>query len=118
MDDFLKNSLFLFFRRVCGLSSRETQVAFLVVEGHTNKEIGQKLCVAEKTIKFHVTNIYRKSGIKTRVKFSTAALKHAYFSFRRPPVKIGMQMGRAIERKLPENIGESACNLPIGKGVI
>ncbi len=49
-----------------GLSRRESEVASLVAEGLANKQIADKLFVTEKTVKFHLTNIYRKMKLKSR----------------------------------------------------
>lgn len=48
------------------LSRRETEVLEQVARGITNKEVANVLFVTEKTIKFHLTNIYRKCGWKSR----------------------------------------------------
>lgn len=48
------------------LSVREIEVVKLVVTGITNKEVAGQLFVTEKTIKFHMTNIYKKMGVKSR----------------------------------------------------
>lgn len=48
------------------LTLREVEVFDLVITGLTNKEIATKLFVEEKTIKFHMTNILKKRGAKTR----------------------------------------------------
>lgn len=50
------------------LSDREIDVVNLMVKGHTNREIGEKLFVSEKTIKFHNTNIFKKFGVLNRTK--------------------------------------------------
>jgi len=49
-----------------GLSYREAEVAAAIVTGRTNKEVASKLFVTEKTVKFHLTNIYRKLWVKSR----------------------------------------------------
>jgi len=60
------------------LSDRELEVVDTIAKGVSNKEAADKLCVTEKTIKFHLTNIYRKMGVKSRgqlivkVNFNTA----------------------------------------------
>ena len=48
------------------LSNREIEVMEQVAKGLTNKESAINLFVAEKTIKFHMTNIFRKLGFKHR----------------------------------------------------
>jgi DNA-binding NarL/FixJ family response regulator len=48
------------------LTRRERQVARLLRSGRTNKEIGQKLGIAESTVECHLTSIYRKLGVQSR----------------------------------------------------
>ncbi len=48
------------------LNSREKEVCALVVQGLSNQEIGKKLFITEKTVKFHLTNIYEKLELKSR----------------------------------------------------
>jgi DNA-binding NarL/FixJ family response regulator len=43
-----------------GLSNRESEVAELVTKGMSNKEVANQLFVTEKTVKFHLTNIYKR----------------------------------------------------------
>lgn len=50
-----------------GLTSREAEVLGLVAAGHTNRQIGERLFVSEKTASVHVSNILRKLGVTSRV---------------------------------------------------
>ena len=52
-----------------GLSNREAEVAELVTKGLSNKEVANQLFVTEKTVKFHLTNIYKKMNVKSRAQF-------------------------------------------------
>lgn len=49
-----------------GLSKRESEVVIFVVQGLTNKQVADHLCVAEKTVKFHLTNVYKRMKISCR----------------------------------------------------
>jgi DNA-binding CsgD family transcriptional regulator len=49
-----------------GLTRREVEVAELVRSGLSNREVANKLFVTEKTVKYHVTNIYKKIKVKSR----------------------------------------------------
>lgn len=49
------------------LSNREVEVILEVTNGHSNKLISDKLFVTEKTVKFHLTNIYKKLNVKSRL---------------------------------------------------
>jgi non-specific serine/threonine protein kinase len=48
------------------LTPRERQVAVLVRQGRTNRQIGRQLGIAEKTAEVHVHNIIRKLGASSR----------------------------------------------------
>ena len=48
------------------LTARERDVMRLLAEGHSNLEIAQKLFLSEKTIRNHISNIYRKLQITSR----------------------------------------------------
>jgi DNA-binding NarL/FixJ family response regulator len=57
------------------LSSRETEVVRLIAAGNANREIGCKLCIAEETVKSHVTNILAKLHSNDRTHAVITALK-------------------------------------------
>ena len=57
-----------------GLSERELVILTALADGMSNKQISQRLWVAEQTVKFHLTNTYRKLGVRTR----TEAVNVAY----------------------------------------
>lgn len=50
----------------CALSPRERVVLDALLEAKSNKEIASKLSSNERAIKFHVSNIMHKMGLKTR----------------------------------------------------
>ena len=60
--------------RAAGLTEREVAILKAVARGLSNQAIGQELWVTEQTVKFHLTNIYRKLGVANR----TEAARHAY----------------------------------------
>ncbi len=62
-----------------GLSSREAEVAELVTKGLSNKEVANQLFVTEKTVKFHLTNIYKKMNVKSRAQLIVWCLPHIGF---------------------------------------
>lgn len=49
------------------LTTREIEILRLVLAGQTNKAIAAKICITEKTVEFHLTNIYTKIGMRTRM---------------------------------------------------
>lgn len=62
-----------------GLSNREAEVAELVSRGLSNKEVANQLFVTEKTVKFHLTNIYKKMNVKSRAQLIVWCLPHLGF---------------------------------------
>lgn len=58
------------------LTKRETEILRLTTEGHSNSELARMLWVTEQTIKFHLSNIYRKLGVSNRTEASHWALAH------------------------------------------
>jgi DNA-binding NarL/FixJ family response regulator len=58
----------------CPLTAREREILCAVAQGHTNARIGRELWVTEQTVKFHLSNIYRKLGVSNRTEASRYAL--------------------------------------------
>lgn len=58
----------------CPLTDREREILRLVAAGHTNGDIARLLWVTEPTVKFHLSNTYRKLGVSNR----TEASRYAY----------------------------------------
>ena len=48
------------------LSARQSEVVSLVLQGLSNREIANRLLINEKTVKFHLTDIYKTLGVKSR----------------------------------------------------
>ena len=60
--------------RDAGLTDRELVIVRAVARGLSNEAIAKELWVAEQTVKFHLTNIYRKLGVSNR----TEAARYAF----------------------------------------
>jgi DNA-binding NarL/FixJ family response regulator len=56
------------------LTERELEIVAAVARGLSNRSISRDLCVTEQTVKFHLTNVYRKLGVFNR----TQAMHRAY----------------------------------------
>jgi len=59
-----------------GLTRREREILTLVVEGETNKGIARRLSVGEDTIKHHLTSIFNKTGVSSRLELALFALHY------------------------------------------
>jgi NarL family two-component system response regulator LiaR len=53
-----------------GLTRRELEILRLVAEGHSNAQLAKMLWVTEQTVKFHLSNIYRKLDVANRTEAS------------------------------------------------
>ena len=58
-----------------GLSDRELQILTYVVRGSSNREIGQALFISEKTVKNHLSSIFRKLEVDDRTQAALKAVK-------------------------------------------
>jgi DNA-binding NarL/FixJ family response regulator len=56
------------------LTTSELAVFDALIQGHANKRIAGELSIAQQTVKFHLTNIYRKLGVSNR----SEAIRYAY----------------------------------------
>ena len=59
-----------------GLTKREYQMVEAIVEGYSNKEIAERFQVREDTVKHHLTSIFSKLGVSTRLELALFAIEH------------------------------------------
>jgi DNA-binding NarL/FixJ family response regulator len=52
------------------LTDRERAIAELVVTGETNKQVGARLYLSEKTVETHLSRVYAKLGVKSRMELA------------------------------------------------
>jgi DNA-binding NarL/FixJ family response regulator len=64
------------------LTRREHDVLELVASGESNREVARKLSISEDTVKHHLTNIFDKTGVSTRVELALYAIRHGLVSDR------------------------------------
>jgi two-component system, NarL family, response regulator DevR len=70
------------------LTPRELEILRLVAEGHSNSQLGQMLWITEQTVKFHLSNVYRKLGVANRTEASRWAEKHGLLGDVAPAVSV------------------------------
>jgi two-component system response regulator NreC len=61
------------------LTPRETEILRLIVEGYTNRQIGQELHISIRTVEGHRANIAEKLGMHSRVELARYARQHSLF---------------------------------------
>ena len=59
-----------------GLTPRERQVVSAIADGSTNRDIAQRYSVSADTVKHHLTNIFDKCGVSTRLELALFAVHH------------------------------------------
>jgi DNA-binding NarL/FixJ family response regulator len=65
-----------------GLTTRELAIVRAVAQGLPNRAIGKQLFVTEQTVKFHLTNVFRKLGLDNRTEVARWAHSHGLLTER------------------------------------
>lgn len=60
-----------------GLSPREREILGLIGEGLTNRQIGKRLYLSEKTVKNHISRLLAKLGVERRIQAAVLATQAA-----------------------------------------
>ena len=63
-------------RKTFGLTPREMEVVSSIVEGCSNKDIAKQYTISEETVKRHLSNIFDKTGVSTRLELALFAISH------------------------------------------
>jgi DNA-binding NarL/FixJ family response regulator len=62
--------------RPYNLTARELQVVSLIVAAASNRDMAERLGISLQTVKHHITNIFDKTGVSTRLELALLALRH------------------------------------------
>jgi two-component system nitrate/nitrite response regulator NarL len=63
-------------RKHFGLTPRELEIVGVILAGCSNSDIAAKFSISEKTVKHHLTNIFDKLGVSSRLELALFALYH------------------------------------------
>jgi two-component system nitrate/nitrite response regulator NarL len=63
-------------RKTYGLTPREIEVVGCIVEGCSNRDIAKQFAISEETVKRHLSNIFDKTGVSTRLELALFAIAH------------------------------------------
>jgi DNA-binding NarL/FixJ family response regulator len=63
-------------RKTFGLTHRELEVVTCIVEGCSNRDIAKQSSISEETVKRHLSNIFDKTGVSTRLELALFAIAH------------------------------------------
>jgi DNA-binding NarL/FixJ family response regulator len=67
-------------RKTYGLTPRELEVVTCIVEGCSNKDIAKQFAISEETVKRHLSNVFDKTGVSTRLELALFAIAHKLVS--------------------------------------
>jgi two-component system, NarL family, nitrate/nitrite response regulator NarL len=65
-------------QRTFGLTDRESEIVGAVASAYSNKEIAQLFDISETTVKHHLTNIFDKVGVSTRLELAMFAVSNGF----------------------------------------
>jgi two-component system nitrate/nitrite response regulator NarL len=63
-------------RKTYGLTPRELEVVTTIVEGCSNRDIAKQFSISEETVKRHLSNVFDKTGVSTRLELALFAIAH------------------------------------------
>jgi DNA-binding NarL/FixJ family response regulator len=67
-------------KKTYGLTPRELEVVTCIVEGCSNKDVARQFTISEETVKRHLSNIFDKTGVSTRLELALFAIAHKLVS--------------------------------------
>ena len=68
--------------REIGLTERELQVVGGVVRGETNRKIADQLSITQDTVKHHLSSVFDKVGVSSRLELAVFAFTHGLVMLR------------------------------------
>jgi len=63
-----------------GLTRREVEIMTKIANGSSNREVGVEFSISERTVKHHLTNIFGKIGVSSRLQLALFAVNHRLMS--------------------------------------
>lgn len=63
-------------RKTYGLTPRELEVVTCIVEGCSNRDIAKQFSISEETVKRHLSNVFDKTGVSTRLELALFSIAH------------------------------------------
>jgi DNA-binding NarL/FixJ family response regulator len=63
-------------RKTYGLTPRELEVVTCIVEGCSNRDIAKQFTISEETVKRHLSNVFDKTGVSTRLELALFSIAH------------------------------------------
>jgi DNA-binding NarL/FixJ family response regulator len=76
LNELMKQAAAVPERKTYGLTPRELEVVTCIVEGCSNKDVAKQFSISEETVKRHLSNIFDKTGVSTRLELALFAIAH------------------------------------------
>ena len=70
-----------------GLTPRELDIIAKIANGRSNREVGREFSISERTVKHHLTNIFTKIGVSSRLQLALFAFNHRLMAEHGPSVE-------------------------------
>ncbi len=70
-----------------GLTPRELDIIAKIAHGRSNREVGREFSISERTVKHHLTNIFTKIGVSSRLQLALFAFNHRLMAEHGPSVE-------------------------------
>ncbi len=71
-----------------GLTRREVDIITKIASGRSNKEVGEEFAISERTVKHHLTNIFGKVGVSSRLQLALFAVNQHFMSSPAPSLTL------------------------------
>jgi DNA-binding NarL/FixJ family response regulator len=71
-----------------GLTPRELDIVAKIASGRSNKEVGEEFSISERTVKHHLTNIFTKVGVSSRLQLALFAVNNHIMSDHPPSLAL------------------------------
>jgi DNA-binding NarL/FixJ family response regulator len=76
LNELMKQAAAVPEKKTYGLTPRELEVVTCIVEGCSNKDVAKQFTISEETVKRHLSNIFDKTGVSTRLELALFAIAH------------------------------------------
>jgi two-component system, NarL family, nitrate/nitrite response regulator NarL len=71
-----------------GLTRREIEIMTKIASGSSNRQVGEEFSISERTVKHHLTNIFSKIGVSSRLQLALFAVNHHLTSNQEPSLSL------------------------------
>ena len=96
------------------LTDTEQATARLVAQGLTNQEAASQLFVSSHTVAFHLRQVFRKLGIRSRVELTRITLEQGRMDDDAPPLRIGRASRRCLTDRMNGGCAPARPNAELG----